>query len=57
MRARLDIALRPDFFGRALKVAAVVGSLLAVINQGDLIVNDQFSAAVLGKIMPTYYIP
>ena len=54
---RLSIALRPDVFNRALNVAAVVGSLLVAINQGDLILSGQFSAAMPGKILLTYCVP
>jgi hypothetical protein len=48
-------AVEPDTVSRALKVAAVVGSVLVFINQGDLIVQGKLPP--LWKLLLTYCVP
>jgi len=42
---------------KALVVAAIVGTVLAVINQGDLLLAGQLSGRNLVKIVLTYAVP
>jgi type III secretory pathway component EscS len=51
----LAIALRKDIVKRSLIVAAIVGTILNLINQGDAM-ND-FSRFELGKCILTYMVP
>lgn len=51
------LAMRRDVGVRALKVAAVVGSFLVAINQGDLILSGQLGVGALWKIPLTYFVP
>jgi hypothetical protein len=57
MKEWLTIAIRRDVVLRGLKVAAIVGSILVAINQGDLILNDQLDASAAWKIPLTYLVP
>jgi hypothetical protein len=43
--------------GRALKVAAVVGTVLCVINQLDVVLTGPLTPMVLAKIGLTYLVP
>jgi hypothetical protein len=43
--------------GRATKVALVVGTILMVINQGDVLLSGHLTALVAAKIGLTYVIP
>ena len=42
---------------RALKVAGVVGPILTVINQYDLLLDLEFSSRLFGKILLTFFVP
>lgn len=42
---------------RALKVAIVVGSILIVINYGDLLIRGEVGAPQLIKMLLTYFVP
>ena len=42
---------------RAVKVAAVVGPILTVINQGDVLLSGQYSPRVFFKILLTFLVP
>jgi len=42
---------------RAVKVAAIVGPILTVINQYDLLLSGNYSARVIGKIVLTFLVP
>lgn len=57
MNEWLQLALRPDITGRGLKVALIVGTILAVINHGDIVASGAFTVGVLGKILLTYCVP
>ena len=57
MREWLQLALRRDIRVRAMKVAAIVGTLLTLINQGDLIVAGELTAETITKILLTYCVP
>lgn len=47
----------PPVFRRALRVALVVGTLLFVINQADIVLRGDLSRAVALKIALTYLVP
>lgn len=54
----LSCALRyPPMIRKALAVAGVVGTILAVINQGDLLLTGQISTTGVVKILLTYAVP
>lgn len=42
---------------RAVKVAAIVGPTLTLINQYDVLLNGDYSLRVLGKIVLTFLVP
>ena len=42
---------------RAVKVAAIVGPILTLINQYDVLLNGNYSARVIGKIVLTFLVP
>lgn len=53
----LAVACRQDVVRRALKVAAVVGTVLVAINQGNVLLTAGISPEVLAKIALTYCVP
>jgi hypothetical protein len=57
MKEWLSIAMRRDIVLRGLKVAAIVGTILVAINQGDLILSRQLDASAVWKIPLTYLVP
>ena len=57
MRAWLAIAWEASVRKRAIKVAMLVGSILAVINHGDALLSGDASATVWIKIVLTFVVP
>jgi len=57
MKAWLAIAFEASVRKRALKVAMLVGSILAVINHGDALLSGDTSATVWIKIFLTFVVP
>ena len=57
MREFLTIAMRTDVRSRATKVALLVGTILVVINQGDVILAGTLTAMHWLKIALTYCVP
>ena len=53
----IGLAFRPDIAGRALRVAMIVGLILTIINQGDVILNGELTAGTIGKIFLTFCVP
>ena len=53
----LKIALQKNILMRAIKVALVVGSILMLINHGDVILSNGLSIKELIKITLTYLVP
>ncbi len=53
----LKVATRNDVVRRGLKVGLVVGTILAVINQGNRILVGEWSMEILLKIAMTYLVP
>ncbi len=43
--------------GRAITVALVVGTILMVINQGDVLLTGHLTVLVASKIVLTYTVP
>lgn len=50
-------AVRQGIFQRSLKVSAVVGSLLMLINHGDKLLNQEIQLLDYLKICLTYVVP
>ena len=57
MKAWLTIAMEASVRRRALKVALLVGSILAVINHGDAVLAGTATATVWIKIGLTFLVP
>jgi hypothetical protein len=57
MKAWLAIAFEVSVRKRAIKVAMLVGSILAVINHGDALLSGDTSAIVWIKIVLTFVVP
>lgn len=53
----LKIALQKNILTRAIKVALVVGSILMLINHGDVMLSDGLSIKEYIKITLTYLVP
>ena len=53
----LALAFSKEVFPRAVRVALVVGTLLALINHGDNIVTLSLSSDDLIKVLLTYLVP
>lgn len=51
------VAMRPDVVRRGVKVAAIVGTALVAINQGDTLLEGAFTAGMAWKIPMTYLVP
>ena len=57
MRAWLRIARRRDVCRRSVAVSAVVGTILMLINQGDVLLHGPVSVVTVIKIVLTYCVP
>ena len=57
MRKFLSYWFRRDTVLRAVKVAAVVGPILTVINQYDMLLSGNWSAKLVFKILLTFLVP
>lgn len=57
MRRFVSHWFRRETVVRALKVAGVVGPILIVINQYDVLVRLEFSPRLLAKIFLTFLVP
>ena len=53
----LLLALRADIVRRSARVAFVVGTLLALINHGDRMLDGTLDAQAAFKIVLTYLVP
>lgn len=42
---------------RAVKVAGIVGPILTIINQYDVLLSGNYSPRVMGKILLTFLVP
>ena len=57
MKRWFELASSPIIVGRSLRVALVVGTLLTLINQGDVLLDGAISGEVIAKILLTYCVP
>ena len=57
MKAWLAVAWEASVRKRALKVALAVGSILAVINHGDVVLSGHATTTVWIKIVLTFLVP
>ena len=57
MRRFLHYWFRRDTVARALKVAGIVGPILTLINQYDLILSGELSLRLFFKIFLTFLVP
>lgn len=57
MSRYLETCLRPAVVRTALKVALLVGTLLAVINHGPALVNLSLTTQAMFQILLTYLVP
>lgn len=53
----LAVARRKEIVLRSARVSAVVGTVLAVINQGDLLLTGALDHTAAVKILLTYCVP
>jgi len=53
----LTIALSQQVLPRAIRVALIVGTVLAIINHGDKIVPVAMTSLDLAKVILTYFVP
>jgi len=49
--------MRNGVLGRGFRVAMVVGPILTLINQGDILIYGDVTPTVLGKIALTFCVP
>lgn len=56
-REALDICVDARHLRRSLAVAVVVGTILGLINQADLVVTGRATALVWFKLAVTYVVP
>jgi len=54
--ARCALGHRP-MLRRSLAIAAVVGTILLAINQGDLLLHDDWPSSLVWKVPLTYLVP
>ena len=52
-----SLAIEIETLKRSIKVAAIVGTLLMLINHGDVILSGTINTEHLFKILLTYLIP
>ena len=57
MRRWLQLAVTPMIVRRSFGVALVVGTLLTLINQGDVLLSGEITTTVIAKILLTYCVP
>lgn len=55
--SRWSLALRPDVVGRAIRFAAVVGTILVLINHWDLLLGEPVTLRRISSILLTYCVP
>ena len=57
MKTWLSLALQKQTIARSLKVSAVVGTLLVLINHFDVLASCQLDGLIIAKILLTYLVP
>ncbi|MBU3002951.1 nitrate/nitrite transporter NrtS [Paraglaciecola arctica] len=53
----LAIVFRQDILIRSTKIALVVGTVLAMLNHGDKIIDHQLTLIDIYKMLVTYLVP
>lgn len=53
----LEVALRKDVVKRSSKVSLIVGTLLTIINQLDLLLTQGLDSTLMFKVLLTYCVP
>jgi len=53
----LSIAFEASVLKRSLRVSALVGTMLMIINHGDIIIEGHLSTTHIFKIALTYLVP
>ena len=53
----LQLAVSKSVVLRALKVAAVIGTLLAIINHGDAVLAETFAVKNFFQVLLSYLVP
>jgi hypothetical protein len=53
----LDIALSQEVLPRAIRVALIVGTILAIINHGDKMIPVTLTGFEFAKVILTYFVP
>jgi len=53
----VNIALRPEVFGTAVKISLIVGTILALINHSPAIFGLSLSPQNIVQILLTYLVP
>lgn len=56
-RAALRTCRQPSNLRRTLTIAAVVGCILSIINQGDVVVHGDTTGATVVKICLNFVVP
>jgi hypothetical protein len=57
VREALRIAVRREHLRQTLTIAAIVGTILAVINHGDVILGGDATGTTWLKVVLTYSVP
>jgi len=57
IRTWVTTMMRNGVLGRGFRVAMVVGPILTLINQGDILIYGDVTPTVLGKIALTFCVP
>ena len=57
MSTWLELALTPPVVSRALRIAAVVGTILVAIDQGEVIITGGLTTKTALQIALTYMVP
>ncbi|NQZ80683.1 MAG: nitrate/nitrite transporter NrtS [Colwellia sp.] len=53
----LAVAIERKILRRSLIIAAIVGTILTLINHGDIIISGNIQTTHLVKIVLTYFVP
>jgi hypothetical protein len=57
VREALEICLRPEHLRRTIKIALVVGTILFLINQADVVIRGDATAVTWLKVGLSYCVP
>lgn len=57
MRAAVQIVMRPEHLRRTIKIALVVGTILFLINQADVVLRGDATTTTWLKVGLSYCVP